>query len=91
MKRKSSPVALSPKVKVVHRQIINESHPAVQELVDEYEYDLEAAIEAVRLCRGDLNKAMDYLERKNTENGEDVAAEFQPTLGDEEVPNEGYA
>ena len=90
MKRKSSPAAMSPKVKVVHRQIINESHPAVQQLVDEYEYDLEASIEAVRLCRGDVNKAMDYLARKDTEDGEDIVAEFKPMLDDEEAPNEGY-
>ena len=90
MKRKSSPAAMSPRVKVVHRQIINESHPAVQELVEECDYDLEAAIEAVRLCRGDVNKAMDYLARKDTEDGQDIVAEFKPMLGDEETLNEGY-
>ena len=87
VKRKSSPTALSPKVKVVHRQIIIESHPAVQQLVDEYEYDLEASIEAVRLCRGDVNKAMDYLARKDAEDGENMIAEFESML---EAPNEGY-
>ena len=76
-------------MKVVHRQIINESHPAVQELVEEYEYDLEAAIEAVRLCGGALDKAMDYLARKDTEDGEDIIAEFEPVLDDGEAPNEG--
>ena len=89
MKRKSSPAAVSPKVKVVHRQIINESHPAVQELIED-EYDLEAAIEAVRLCGGSLQKAMDYLARKDTEDGEDIVAEFEPILDDGEAPNEGY-
>jgi hypothetical protein len=81
---------MSPRVKVVHRKIINESHPAVQELVEEYDFDLEAAIEAVRLCRGDVNKAMDYLTRRDTEDGQDTVAEFKPMLDDEEVPNEGY-
>ena len=78
-------------MKVIHRQIINESHPAVQQLVEEFEYDLEASIEAVRLCKGDVNRAMDYLARKDTENGEDMVAEFDPMLGGEEAPNEGYS
>lgn len=87
--KRKSPVATSPGVKVVHRQIINESHPAVQQLVEEYEYDLEAAIEAVRLCGGDINKAMDYMANKDTENGEDILAEIQPMLDDVEAQNEG--
>ena len=70
---------MSPKVKVVHRQIINASHPIVQQLVDEYEYDLEPAIEAVRLCR-DVNMALDYLARKETEDVESVVAEFESML-----------
>ena len=85
-----STIAMSPKVKVVHRQIINESHQAVQELVDEYEHDLEDAIEAVRFCGGDINKAMDYLAKKDTQSGEENVAEYESMLGDEEVPNAGY-
>ena len=77
MKRESFPSATSPKVKIVHRQIIDESHPAVQQLVDEYEYDLEASIEAVLLCEGDVTKAMNYLEWN----------EFGPFLDCEDVEN----
>ena len=82
--------AVSPKVKVVHRQIINETHPAVQELIEEYEYDVEAAIEAVRHCGGALDKTLDYLARKDTENEEDILSEFEPVLDDGEAQNEGY-
>ena len=74
-------------MKVICRQIINESHPAVQQLVEEFEYDLEASIEAVRLC-GNVNKAMDYLARKDTDEGEDIIAEFDATLNDLEELNE---
>ena len=84
VKDESSP---APKVKIIHRQIINESHPAVQQLVEEYEYDLEASIEAVRLC-GNVNKAMDYLARKDTEEGEDIISEFEPILNDLETLND---
>ena len=88
VKEDSSPAAMGPKVKVIHRQIINESHPAVQQLVEEYEYDLEASIEAVRLC-GNVNKAMDYLARKDTDEGEDIIGEFDdPTLNDLETLND---
>ena len=64
MKQKaSSSPTIIPKVKVVHRHIINESHPVVQQLVEEYEYDLDASIEAVQLF-GTKERAMDYLARK---------------------------
>ena len=53
-------------MKVVHRQIINESHPVVQQLVDVYGYDLEASSEVVQLF-GTLERAMDYLTRRDTE------------------------
>jgi hypothetical protein len=87
-KDESSPAATGLKVKVIYRQVINESHPAVQQLVDEFEYDLEASIEAVRLCGGNVNKAMDYLARKDTDEGEDIIAEFDTTLNDLEELNE---
>ena len=81
VKRKTSPAAaISPKVKVVHKQIINESHPVVQQLVEEYEYDLEASIDAVRLCGGTLERAMDYLARRDTENGEELLTDVEPAL-----------
>ena len=64
MKQKaSSSNVVVPKVKVIHRQIISESHPVVQQLVEEYEYDLEASIEAVQLF-GTKQGAMDYLAGK---------------------------
>ena len=78
-KEESSPAALGPKVRIVYRQIINESHPAVQQLVEVYEYDLESSIEAVRLC-GNVNKAIDYLAKKDTDDGEDTMAEFEPMV-----------
>ena len=73
-------------MKVTHRQI-NEFHPAVQQLVNEYEYDLEAAIEAVKLY-GNVDEAMDYLIRKEADNGEDKIPEFEPILNDSEALNE---
>ena len=60
--------SIIPKVKVVHRQIINESHPVVQQLVEEYEYDLDASIEAVQLF-GSMQAAMDYLVGKEGDSG----------------------
>ena len=53
-------------VKVVHKQIINESHPIVLKLV-ENDYDLEDSIDAVRRCgaKGTLQEAMDYLDSKD--------------------------
>lgn len=59
----SSNTVIIPKVKVVHRRIINELHPVVQQLVEEYEYNLDASIEAVQLF-GTKERAMDYLARK---------------------------
>lgn len=70
MKRKTSPVAVATEVKIVHRRVINESHPVVQQLVDEFEYDMEASIEAVQLFET-LEKAMDYLARKDIGNGDE--------------------
>ena len=64
----TSPAAISPSVKIIRRQIINESHPIVQQLVNEFEYDLDDSIEAVQLL-GTLDRAMDYLARKEGENG----------------------
>ena len=93
VQQKSSPVALSPKVKVVHRQIINESHPVVQQLVEEYEYDLEPSIEAVRLSGGNLEGAMNYLARLDTEDGDEILAELEPTVDANlvrETADEGY-
>ena len=72
MKQKASSTNIIPKVKIVHRHIINESHPVVQQLVEEYEYDLESSIEAVQLFET-LERAMDYLARKEADNdGEEV-------------------
>ena len=71
MKQKaSSSNEVIPKVKVVHRQIINESHPVVQQLVEEYEYDLDASIEAVQLF-GTKQMAMDYLAGKEGDSGDE--------------------
>lgn len=83
----TSPGVISTKIKVIHRQIINESHPAVKQLVEEYEYDLEASIEAVRLC-GTVNEAMDYLARKGSDEGEDIIAKFKPMMSDLETISE---
>ena len=77
-KPKNSPNPASPKGKVVRRQIINESHPIVQQLVEEFEYELEPSIDAVRLCGGDLAKAMNYLETRDTDIGDELLTEFKP-------------
>ena len=66
-------------MKVVYKPIVDESHPVVQQLVEE-EYDLDAAIEAVRLF-GTLEKAMDYLAKKDTENGNDEVQLSVRTIG----------
>ena len=66
----SSSNEVVPEVKVVHRQIINESHPVVQQLVEEYEYDLDASIEAVQLF-GTQQGAMDYLAGKEGDSGDE--------------------
>ena len=66
----SSSNEVVPKVKVVHRQIINESHPVVQQLVEEYEYDLDASVEAVQLF-GTKQGAMDYLAGKEGDSGDE--------------------
>ena len=73
-----------PKVKVIHRQIINESHPVVQLLVEEYEYDLDASIEAVQIF-GSKQAAMDYLAGKEGDSGDEEmiapnAALLEPAL-----------
>ena len=82
--RASSSGEVVPKVKVIHRQIINESHPVVQQLVDEYEYDLDASIEAVQLF-GSKQGAMDYLAGKEGDSGDEEmiapnAALLEPAL-----------
>ena len=53
-------------MRTIHKPIIDEVHPAVQELVNDYEYEVRDAIEAVQLC-GSLSKAMDYLTKKENE------------------------
>jgi hypothetical protein len=82
-RKASSSSGVVPKVKVIHRQIINESHPVVQQLVEEYEYDLDASIEAVVLF-GTLQRAMDYLAGKEGDSGDEMiapsAALPEPTL-----------
>lgn len=64
VKHKLSSHAPPPKVKVINRQIVSESHPVVQQLVDDFDYGLEDAIEAVQLFRN-LESAMDYLAMKD--------------------------
>ena len=78
-KESSSPIII-PKVKVVHRHIINESHPVVQQLVEKYDYDLNASIEAVQLF-GTKERAMDYLARKegDSEDEEMITPIIEPT------------
>jgi hypothetical protein len=83
-KNEFSPAAMDPEVKIVYRLIINESHPGVQQLVEEYEHELEESIEAVRLCGGSVHKAMDYLARKDTDEREDI---IEPTLNGLEEQN----
>ena len=75
VKCRNSPIAVGHEVKVIYKPIVNESHPVVRQLVEE-EYDLDASIEAVRLF-GTLEKAMDYLAKKETESGDD---EVQPSI-----------
>ena len=83
----SSQVVVSD-VTVVYRKIINESHPLVRQLVDEFEYDLEASIEAVQLF-GTLDKALDYLAKKDAENdGETAITLSLPVSGP--IPEERY-
>ena len=60
-------VASAPEVKVIHREIINESHSVVQQLVNEFYYKLSDSIEAVQLY-GNLQSAMDYLAAKDIKN-----------------------
>lgn len=81
----SSSSEVIPKVKVIHRQIINESHPVVQQLVEEYEYDLDASIEAVQIFNGSKQAAMDYLAGKEGDSGDEEmiapnAALLEPAL-----------
>ena len=63
MKQKFFVSNTAPKVKVIHQQVINESHPVVQQLVEEYDYDLDVSIKAVQLY-GTKLRAMDYLARR---------------------------
>lgn len=79
VKSRNSPVTVHREVKVVYKPIVNESHPVVQQLTDE-EYDLDASIEAVRLF-GTLEKAMDYLAKKDTESGDDEEQHSVATVG----------
>ena len=50
----------------------------VQQLVEEFEYDLESSIDAIRLCGGDLARAMNYLETRDANNGDELFAEIKP-------------
>ena len=56
-------------VKTIHKRIIDDTHSVVQELVNDYDYEVEDAIEAVQLC-GSLNKAIDFLTKKENEGSE---------------------
>ena len=60
----------------------------MQQLVEEYEYDIELSIEAVRLCGEDFEKAMDYLATRCTDTGDEVVAEVQPEKYEKEDGNE---
>lgn len=72
---------IAPKLKVIRQQIINESHPVVQQLVEEYDYDLDASIKAVQLC-GTKQRAMDYLARRegDSEDEEPCAMLLEPPI-----------
>ena len=60
----------------------------VQELVEEYEYDLDASIEAVQLF-GTKERAMDYMARKEGgSEDEEVITPSAPIL--ETTPDERY-
>ena len=64
-------VELCSETKVIYKQVINESHSIVQQLL-EAEYEVDESIEAVQLF-GSLDKAMDYLARKDGGDEEAVA------------------
>ena len=49
----------------------------VQQLVEEFEYDLELSIDAVRLSGGNLERAMDLLAKRETENEDEVLPESE--------------
>ena len=68
-------------LKVVHKPLTNESHPVVQQLVEE-EYDLDASIEAVQLF-GTLEKAIDYLATKDADSGDEESV--TPTMASTEL------
>jgi hypothetical protein len=81
MKQKSSIRNFVPNVKVIRRQVVNESHPIVQQLVKEYEYDLDASIKAVHLY-GTKQGAMDYLARREGDSEDEESSELllQPAI-----------
>ena len=77
--------SLSPRIRTVIRQAIDQSHPVVQKLVDA-DYGLEESIEAVERF-GKLGPAMDYLDRKDDsdEGGVFQASSQQPLAEDEHI------
>lgn len=58
-------------VEVVYKPVVNESHPVVQQLIEE-EYDLDQSIEAVQLFET-LDEAIDYLATKDSDGGNEQA------------------
>lgn len=71
--------ALTPKVKTIVRQAIDEFHPHVQTLL-EAGYDLESSIEAVDRF-GDVEVAMNYLDSRDEDSSEEGT--FQPMTSED--------
>ena len=58
-------------IQIIDRSNVTKSHPVVEQLVGEFEYELSTSIEAVKLCGGSLAKALEYLSEIE---GEDPSA-----------------
>ena len=77
--------SISPRIKTVIRQAIDQSHPVVLKLLDA-DYGLEESMEAVERF-GKLGPAMDYLDRKDDsdEGGLFQASGHQPISKEERI------
>ncbi len=71
-------------IKRVVREIFDETHPGVQELV-EAGYNLRNSVEAMEQSMGDLQEAMEILDNSETEDEVEPGTGLQSTRGREDT------
>ncbi len=82
-----SPSGVHAQIKRVVQQVIDESHPGVQELM-EAGYDPQDSVEAIEQSMGDVHEAMKLLDIREMEEGAEPGLFMRSTSREKSMPNQ---